>query len=79
MVSEVVLYFAATSQDGFGFGYELGAHVVDLIVNRKIIALQYVPSEIQVADFFIKTQTREQYRFYLSKLNVSDSPHPCLV
>lgn len=52
MVSEVVLYFAATSQDGFGFGYELGAHVVDLILNRKIIALQYVPSEIQVADFF---------------------------
>ena len=36
------------------------------------IDLKYVPSELQVADFFTKAQTKEQHRFYISKLNVSD-------
>jgi hypothetical protein len=31
-----------------------------------------VPSEMQVADFFTKAQTREQHRLNLFKLNASD-------
>jgi hypothetical protein len=29
--------------------------------HKKTIDLQYVPSDLQVADFFTKAQTREQY------------------
>jgi hypothetical protein len=39
-----------------------------------MIGLRYVPLELQFADFFTKAQTRAQYRFYLSKLGVFDSP-----
>ena len=42
--------------------------------QQSTIDLQYVPSELQVADFFTKAQTREQHRFHLLKLNVSDPP-----
>ena len=43
-------------------------------VQDGVIALRYVPSELQLADFFTKAQTRPQYRFYLSKLSVFDLP-----
>ena len=42
--------------------------------NQHTIALQYVPSELQLADFFTKAQTREQHRLHLLKLNASDPP-----
>ena len=38
-------------------------------VHDDVIALQYVPSELQLADFFTKAQTRVQHRFYLSKVS----------
>jgi hypothetical protein len=41
-------------------------------VQDNIIALQYVPSKLQLTDFFTKTQTRIHHQFYLSKLNVVD-------
>lgn len=43
-------------------------------VQDGVIALQYVPSELQLADFFTKAQTRIQHRFFLSKLSVLDPP-----
>ena len=43
-------------------------------VQDQVVALQYVPSELQLADFFIKTQTRAQHSFYLSKLHIVDPP-----
>ncbi|CAM8901660.1 unnamed protein product [Rhodiola kirilowii] len=43
-------------------------------VQDQIIALQYVPSEIQLADFFTKAQTRAQHSFFLSKLSLVDPP-----
>ena len=43
-------------------------------VQDQVIALQYVPSELQLADFFTKAQTRAQHGFYLSKLSVVDPP-----
>ena len=43
-------------------------------VQDQVVALQYVPSEVQLADFFIKAQTRAQHSFYLSKLHVVDPP-----
>jgi hypothetical protein len=43
-------------------------------VQDQVIALQYVPSELQLADFFTKAQTRAYYSFFLSKLNVVDPP-----
>jgi hypothetical protein len=33
-------------------------------VHDQIIALQYVPSELQLANFFMKAQTRAQHGFY---------------
>ena len=43
-------------------------------VQDQVIALQYVPSELQLADFLTKAQTRAQHGFYLSKLSVVDTP-----
>jgi hypothetical protein len=33
-----------------------------------------VPSELQLVDFFTKSQTHSHHQFYLSKLNVVDPP-----
>jgi hypothetical protein len=60
--------------------HELSKHIgVDAFFSRaavqdEVIALQYVPSELQLADFFTKPQTRAQHGFFLSKLSVVDSP-----
>ena len=60
--------------------HELTKHIgVDAYYTRAqvqddVIALRYVPSELQVADFFTKAQTRVQHRFFISKLSVCDSP-----
>jgi hypothetical protein len=58
--------------------HELVKHIgVDVSFTRshchqKTIDLQYVPSELQVADFFTKAQTKAQHHFHSSKLNASD-------
>jgi hypothetical protein len=60
--------------------HDLQKHIgVDAFFTRshcrqKTITLQYVPSDLQVADFFTKAQTREHHRLHLLKLNVSDLP-----
>ena len=60
--------------------HELTKHIdVDASFTRshcqqKTIDLQYVPSELQLADFFTKAQTREHHRLHLLKLNASDPP-----
>ena len=51
-----------------------GAFFVRAGVQDHVIALQYVPSELQLADFFTKAQTRAQHGFYLSKRSVVDPP-----
>ena len=44
---------------------------VDASYTRDdVIAVQYVPSELQLADFFMKARTRVQHNSYLSKLSV---------
>jgi hypothetical protein len=43
-------------------------------VQDGVVALQYVPSELQLTDFFTKSQTRAHHQFYLSKLSVVDPP-----
>jgi hypothetical protein len=58
--------------------HELVKHIgVDVSFTRshchqKTIDLQYVPSELQVADLYTKAQTTAQHQFHLSKLNASD-------
>ncbi|WVZ88734.1 hypothetical protein U9M48_035218 [Paspalum notatum var. saurae] len=60
--------------------YELTKHIgVDASFiwshcHQRNIDLQYVPSELQLADFFTKAQTREHHRLHLIKLNASDPP-----
>jgi hypothetical protein len=60
--------------------HELTKHIgVDAYYTRAqvqddVIALRYVPSELQLADFLTKAQTRAQHRFFLSKLSFSDLP-----
>jgi hypothetical protein len=39
--------------------------------QQSTVDLKYVPSELQVADFFTKPQTKEHHRLNLLKLNVS--------
>jgi hypothetical protein len=48
------------------------AHFTRLHVYDGVVTLQYVPSELQLADFFMKAQTRVHHQFYLSKLSVVD-------
>jgi hypothetical protein len=43
-------------------------------VHDQVVTLHHVPLEVQLADFFIKAQTRAQHRFLLSKLIVVDPP-----
>mgnify|MGYP005979871687 CR=1 FL=1 len=60
--------------------HELTKHIgVDAFYTRaqvqaQVVALQYVPSDLQLADFFTKAQTRAQHDFLLSKLSVVDPP-----
>jgi hypothetical protein len=60
--------------------HELTKHVgVDAYFTRSqvqdgVLDLQYVPSELQLADFFTKVQTRAHHQFYLFKLSVVDPP-----
>jgi hypothetical protein len=48
------------------------AHFTRSQVQDGVVALQYVPSELQLADFFTKAQTHAHHQFYLSKLSVVD-------
>jgi hypothetical protein len=50
------------------------AHFTRSQVQDDVVALQYVPSELQLANFFTKAQTRAQHQFYLSKLGVLNPP-----
>uniref|UniRef100_A0A8I6XK97 Uncharacterized protein n=1 Tax=Hordeum vulgare subsp. vulgare TaxID=112509 RepID=A0A8I6XK97_HORVV len=60
--------------------HELTKHIgVDAFYVRaalqdQVVALQYVPSELQLADFLTKAQTRAQHGFYLFKLSVVHPP-----
>jgi hypothetical protein len=49
------------------------AHFMRSHVQDDIVALQYVPSELQLAYFFMKSQTRAHHQFYLFKLNSCSS------
>jgi hypothetical protein len=50
------------------------AHFTQSRVQDGVVALQYVPSELQLTYFFTKAQTRAHHQFYLSKLSVVDPP-----
>ena len=60
--------------------HELTKHIgvdasfVRAAVQDQLLAFHYVPSELQLADFFTKTQTRAQHGFFLSKLSVVEPP-----
>ena len=42
--------------------------------QQQTIDLRYLPSDLQIADFFTKPQTRHQHDFLLSKLQTLDPP-----
>jgi polysaccharide pyruvyl transferase WcaK-like protein len=50
----------------------IDAFYVRAELQDQIIALQHVPSELQLADFFMKAQTRAYHSFFFSKLNIVD-------
>ena len=62
------------------FKHQLTKHIgVDAFYTRaqvqdQVVALHYVSSDLQLADFFTKAQTRAQHVFLLSKLSVVDPP-----
>jgi hypothetical protein len=41
------------------------AHFTQSKVQDGVVTLQYVPSELQLADFFTKAQNRAHHQFYL--------------
>jgi hypothetical protein len=50
------------------------AHFMRSHVQDGVVVFQYVPSELQLTDFFTKAQTHAHHQFYLSKLSVVDPP-----
>jgi hypothetical protein len=60
--------------------HELTKHIgIDAFYTRasvqdQVIALHYLPSELQLANFFTKVQTRAHHSFFLSKLSVVNPP-----
>jgi hypothetical protein len=50
------------------------AHFTRSQIQDGVVTLQYVPSELQLTDFFMNAQTRIDHQFYLSKLSVVDPP-----
>ena len=48
------------------------AHFTRFSVRDQIVSLHYLPTEVQVVDFFTKAQTRDQYLFLLSQLKTID-------
>jgi hypothetical protein len=60
--------------------HELTKHIsIDIHFTRSqvqdgVVAIQYVPSELQLADFFTKALIHAHHQFYLSKLSIIDSP-----
>ena len=41
-------------------------------VQKRVLSLQFVPSGLQIANFFTKPQTRVQHLYFLSKLSACD-------
>jgi hypothetical protein len=54
----------------------IGVHVyyTRAQVHDGVIALQYVPSELRLANLFTKSQTYGHHQFSLSKFSVLDPP-----
>jgi hypothetical protein len=50
------------------------AHFTRSQIQDCVVALQYVPSELQLIDFFTKAQTHAHYQFYLFKLSIVNPP-----
>jgi hypothetical protein len=48
---------------------DIDAHFTRSQIHDVVVALQYVSSELQLTDFFMKAQTRVHHQFYLSKLS----------
>jgi hypothetical protein len=50
------------------------AHFTRPQIQDGVVVLRYVPSELQLADFFTNAQIRTHHQFYLSKLSDVDPP-----
>ena len=50
------------------------AHFTRCSVRDRIVSLHYLPTAVQVPDFFTEAQTRDQHLFMLSKLKTFDPP-----
>jgi hypothetical protein len=50
------------------------AYYIRAQVQDGVITLPYVPSELNLVDFFMKAQTCVHHQFYLFKLSVFDPP-----
>ena len=78
--SSIVRQYGALSIARDPAKHELTKHIgvdasfVCAAVQAQTLALHYVPSELQLVDFFTKAQTRTQHGFFLSKLSVVDPP-----
>ena len=48
-------------------------HIIDC-VQRKIMLLQYIPTEDQDADFLMKTLTKRKFEYHRDRIRVKDNP-----
>jgi hypothetical protein len=53
---------------------EVDCHYIRDIVNRNLISLPHVPSDLQIADIFTKTLGGTRHDFLVSKLMLVNSP-----
>ena len=49
-------------------------HIIDC-VQRKIMLLQYIPTEDQDADILMKTLGRRKFEYHRGKIRVKDNPY----
>jgi hypothetical protein len=52
----------------------VNASFIHAATQDQVLTLQYVPFELQLADFFTKAQTKARHGLFLSKLNIVDPP-----
>ena len=53
---------------------EVDCHFIRDAFEDKIISLPHVPSNLQVADIFTKTITKQRHQFLVDKLMLLDTP-----
>ncbi|KAL6952775.1 hypothetical protein U1Q18_052837 [Sarracenia purpurea var. burkii] len=53
---------------------EVDCHSIRKALDIRVICLPHISNELQIADFFTKTMTRQRYQFLIRKLTLHERP-----